>query len=285
MALRVALGCVLISLAAVAVIVRDLELFPTPQPQPVLEVTRNNHVVSPECVPTPAKPCCLASQSQSGEENLLRDWFNWGEKLSGTYVEMGALDGYKLSNTLALATCQKWSGVLIEADPTNFALIASNVEKYNRPNVTSIYGAVCTPPKTSVFFLAQERSVGSSAATGGVEDEMLPGFKAHWHPDGAKHGKGVHVPCQPMSQYLDGVSHVDLFSLDVEGAELVVLETIDFTRVTIDVFVIEFDAEMIRSAKGKQIMELLEGVGYKECETLKVPRSKTFARKAAHLKC
>ena len=46
-----------------------------------------------------------------------------------------------------------------------------------------------------------------------------------------------------MSTYLNALdaARIDFFSLDVEGAELEVLLTIDFTVVTVDVFLIEID--------------------------------------------
>ena len=36
-----------------------------------------------------------------------------------------------------------------------------------------------------------------------------------------------------------GIKHIDFFSLDVEGSELTVVESIDWTRVKIDVMLIE----------------------------------------------
>lgn len=49
------------------------------------------------------------------------------------------------------------------------------------------------------------------------------------------------IPCFPLAAVLDqyGFTHIDLLSLDVEGAELVVLETIDFQRVHFSVLLIE----------------------------------------------
>ena len=45
----------------------------------------------------------------------------------------------------------------------------------------------------------------------------------------------------PLAEYLAlGRTHIDYFSLDVEGAELQILETIPFDKLTIDVLTIEF---------------------------------------------
>ena len=39
-----------------------------------------------------------------------------------------------------------------------------------------------------------------------------------------------------------GVKHIYFFSLDVEGAELTVLDTINWSKLTVDVMMIERDA-------------------------------------------
>lgn len=48
------------------------------------------------------------------------------------------------------------------------------------------------------------------------------------------------VPCQPLATILKryGVTQIDFFSLDVEGSELIVLQTMDW-RVKVHVFLIE----------------------------------------------
>ena len=38
----------------------------------------------------------------------------------GTFVELGAFTGIALSNTLLLERCFAWTGLLIEANPTNY---------------------------------------------------------------------------------------------------------------------------------------------------------------------
>ena len=51
------------------------------------------------------------------------------------------------------------------------------------------------------------------------------------------------VSCFPLNHLLDaiGVDHVDYFSLDVQGAELQILKTIDFNAVRIDIVIVEVE--------------------------------------------
>ena len=41
----------------------------------------------------------------------------WRRQVGGFFVECGAFDGEKSSNTVHLEAAQKWTGLLIEMDP------------------------------------------------------------------------------------------------------------------------------------------------------------------------
>ena len=130
-----------------------LPLLPPPPPPPS---------PSPPSAAGPAEPllllvawvvasgeaCIGRSKSQFNEEQTLIDKFGWAEKYDGVYVEIGALDGYSLSNTLKLHSCYKWRGVLVEGSQINFDALVQNVAEY-RPSgrVRTEYGAVCQPPQ------------------------------------------------------------------------------------------------------------------------------------------
>ena len=72
---------------------------------------------------------CQPSQSQWGEEKWLLEHF-FAAKRNGVYVELGAVDGVRFSNTLALHTCRDWTGVLVEANRANYHLLRVNAPKY-----------------------------------------------------------------------------------------------------------------------------------------------------------
>jgi Methyltransferase FkbM domain len=74
----------------------------------------------------------------------------------------------------------------------------------------------------------------------------------------------VKANCFPLNTMLDaiGVGRVDMFSLDVEGAELQVLETIDFDRVSIGLFIIE------HNGAAEAIHALLVPKGYRRVESI-----------------
>jgi hypothetical protein len=54
------------------------------------------------------------------------------------------------------------------------------------------------------------------------------------------------VPCEPLSGLIAsaGMRHINIFTLDVEGAELEVLHTLDWGQVTFDVLMVEVDGHL-----------------------------------------
>jgi len=77
------------------------------------------------------------------------------------------------------------------------------------------------------------------------------------------------VQCFPLSDILAaiGVNHVDFFSLDVQGAELPILKTIDFEAIRIDLIMLQvFDSDATKkNAMRNAVKALFQQTGlYKE---------------------
>merc|ERR1719245_132714 len=124
-----------------------------------------------------------------------------------------------------------WHGVLIEGQPTNSALL-----KENRPNPNNflIDKAVCKRNNGTFEYTA------GSYSTAGNPHFMAPEFVDKWHT--TYDNDTIKVPCEPLSTMLANVKvdHIDLFILDVEGGEFVVLRTMDFS-VEVCVWLVEMD--------------------------------------------
>ena len=68
--------------------------------------------------------CVMKNQaSQFCEDLLLLPLLlnRTGLRTPGTFVEAGAFDGLDSSNTLILERCFDWTGLLVEANPHNYA--------------------------------------------------------------------------------------------------------------------------------------------------------------------
>ena len=76
--------------------------------------------------------------SQFGEDSVICSLLQTHKRLrEGFYVDVGAFDPYRYSNTALLATYYGWSGINIDANP-------ESIERFNevRPNDTNILAAV-----------------------------------------------------------------------------------------------------------------------------------------------
>ena len=74
----------------------------------------------------------------------------------GFYVECGALDGETSSTSFFFERARKWNGLLIEADPSNYALLKSKHRKAF--SVNACLSTTPNPSKVSDIFLTPKRT-------------------------------------------------------------------------------------------------------------------------------
>jgi len=195
-------------------------------------------------------------KSQSKEDEKLMEWFK--DLRNGTYLELGALDGVRFSNSYVFNKALNWKGVLIE-------LINDNYKKLlvNRPNeITRLNAGVCSEPKK---LHSVKAGGGFRSAVGGIWEFASPSFRAKWW-NGIKldDPQVMEIDCNTLDNLLlahaNGITYFDFLSLDVEGAELSVLQSIDFDRVGFGV--IFFEADEHNSLKNMVARKLVESNGY-----------------------
>jgi hypothetical protein len=126
--------------------------------------------------------------SQFGEDAWLVHNLLW-RKRNGFFLEMGAMDGVSLSNTLWLHRAAGWRGLLVEACPEQYAALASQ-----RRDSIAVHAAVCAQFQT-VHWL-------SAANVGGIWEFMAQGFKDTFHAE-VEAGSLPEVACVPMTFILD----------------------------------------------------------------------------------
>ena len=139
----------------------------------------------------------------------------------GTYVEIGGSNGVHASNTLFFEQHLNWTGVLIEPTPCGRCVLP-----YTRPNDLIINAAACaSPANLTGSFMASDFCPPPQDAC------------VRWESGGYAHYK---VQCLPMHMLLPrSLTHVDFFSIDVEEHVMGVLETIPWSRISIDVLLAE----------------------------------------------
>ncbi len=140
----------------------------------------------------------------------------------GFFVELGAYDGITQSNSVLLEALG-WRGLLIEATPSSYAKCVRA-----RPQMIVEHAAcVATGRETQTTVITD---VGLMSITS--ESDLAGDERAAWLEARGRAPQEIEVPAVPMSELLDkhGIEKVDLLLLDVEGAEVEVLNGIDFDR-------------------------------------------------------
>ncbi len=76
------------------------------------------------------------------------------------------------------------------------------------------------------------------------------------------HVGGLKTACIPLQKIIEstGLYDINLFSLDVEGAEYAVLSTLDLSVTNIEVIVVELDGGNLD--RDQQVRDLLTGLGF-----------------------
>lgn len=199
-----------------AALVDSLRVYQAAEPLPHHVPTHwSQAAMPPRCLLPEPVPNCNRYTSQHGEDRVLLPLLmHITGGRPGVFVELGALDGQTYSNTVALEQCLGWRGVLIEADADNFAKLARG-----RRSATAVHAAVCDR-STGTFPISAK---GPTWARGSLQD-MTPE-----HRDRFRLGEGARVrfvPCKPLDELMRAAAYdgADFLSLDVEGAELHVLQ-------------------------------------------------------------
>lgn len=201
------------------------------------------------------------------------------EILGGTFIEIGALDGVFLSNTYYFEKKLDFRGVLIEGQPHNQVLLRKNASIRNQSAIFT--NGICNYDENllpgSLKFTSTNNVNGSATSTAFNQTSEV--FLNVWHKGDTKNPTKP-VICLPMQSILTmtgriafsycflsifmasfvGLLDVDLFSLDVEGAELFVLKTIDFKVINFRVILVELDYS--DAVKNQQVRDLLESNGF-----------------------
>lgn len=190
--------------------------------------------------------------SHEQDKQLIEQFPWWLKKDKGTFLEMGALDGKRVSNTKFFYDSLGWRGVLVEPQSECREMIAQH-----RPEDTVFANASCADFKTLAFDQVPGECVGGVGGSAFLTDKRKKDIEA----------KTVQVGCSPIGHMLKqaGLSKVDLWSLDVEGSEHEVLKGMDWAHIPVHALLIEMIA--VNHPRGEAALEdirsLLRANGFK----------------------
>jgi FkbM family methyltransferase len=169
--------------------------------------------------------------SQHGEDSLL--WQLFQDSVApgqGYFVEVGALDGRCLSNTLSFEEAG-WHGLCVEAHSRYFDLLSRN-----RPGSTCVRAAVSDRDEELCDFHANHRGALST-----LEPESEGFFREHYAPwfGGFELQRVRRARLDTLLAEAGAPARFEFLSIDVEGHELAVLAGLDFRRYSPRVVILE----------------------------------------------
>lgn len=159
---------------------------------------------------------------------LLRD-----EQVKGIYVDVGAYDPIRFSNTFLLAV-NGWRGINIDAS-------REAIERFNaaRPNDVNIHALIAESEKEMEFYKFKSDTYNTADA------ESLPRKLARNDPDLVPHTveKVTAVTLNSiLAKHAEG-QKIDLLNIDAEGFDLRILYSLDFNLYRPKVICLEINVE------------------------------------------
>jgi len=178
-----------------------------------------------------------------------QDWWLWYNharflRRRGFFVDLATNDPIWRSNTYFLEACMQWGGLCIEASKMHHARIIKE-----RPLSTLIPDCISSGTADEVHF---NDKAGFHGGASSVVTAKRPA---------PLRGESIKLRCRSLHDVFsqNGVKHVDFLSLDIEGYEATALQSVDFTKVTIDIIIAEIQTE-----DKDDVSPILKAAGYRK---------------------
>jgi FkbM family methyltransferase len=165
--------------------------------------------------------------AQSGQDEWVLEFLN--NKTGGFFVDVGAYDGIQTSNTYTLEKFFNWNGICVEPTIQFYEKLRSNRECDCRNVALRSYSGNCQ-----------------------LNDQVVK-----------KDATEGETRCITFNDLFSGVrTKIDYLSLDVEGLELEILESIDYGLCDINLMTIEHNSYLLGQEYKNEIFKFLSSIGY-----------------------
>ena len=181
----------------------------------------------------------------------------------GVFIEAGANDGVRQSNTYYFEKIRGWTGLLVEPVPE----LAAECRKNRRASVVREAALVereVAGATVELHVAGLMSTVAGALGDGAATAEHVAAGRA---VQGLAETRTIRVPARTLSALIDEaglVGEIDLLSLDVEGAEEAALRGLDLWRHTPRFICVEVrDEAAIAAVLGERyrVAEVLTDVG------------------------
>lgn len=194
----------------------------------------------------------FTSFSQDGEDMIMRSFYEENPSYKGFYVDIGALDPFRFSNTCFFYNAG-WRGINIEPTPSAIALF-----KKHRPNDINLNIAIGEKAEQLIFYCFNEPALNSFSKDLANERE---GKEEYFVTN--KLPIAVYPLHQILSQYVPKDQKIDFMSIDVEGLDLSVLKSNDWEKFRPQYLLVEDIFEYLDELGKSEICNFLSQKSYK----------------------
>tara|TARA_R110000868_G_scaffold38669_2_gene135212 strand:+ start:1603 stop:2289 length:687 start_codon:yes stop_codon:yes gene_type:complete len=185
-------------------------------------------------------------------ENLPKIYEEYlGLKKDGSFVEVGAFDGYSWSNTFGLAVAG-WKGLFFEPQPSYFEECTKNYDKFPKVKVINS----CVGNYTGEITLY----TGYSLATTDL-DSLKEYEKIDWFKGVLDEERNIVSKIDTLDNFLTNENYeenFDVLVVDVEGAEYEVLNGFTISKWKPKMVIIELHEDNEYDSLKKNLKEMLD---------------------------
>ena len=189
------------------------------------------------------------SQSQICQDYFVASYFNF--KNNGTFIEFGATDGIKDSNTYSLEKKLNWTGVLVEPIKSFYSKLNENRD------VKCLNNVVYKSSGDKISFIEAKTK----------ELSTIKGFEnSDDHNRDINNSSTYDIETISLKDIIDNhlqIKEIDYLSIDTEGSEYEILKTIDFNLYKFKIITVEHNYTQNR----QKIYKLLTQNMYKRILT------------------
>lgn len=194
-------------------------------------------------------PFVNLAYAQDGEDMVLRRLFE--RQASGFYVDVGAHHPYRFSNTCYFYR-RGWTGLNIDPNPD-----AIQAFRRDRPSDINVCVGVAEKRGDLLFHLFDEPALNTFDADLAADRAKLPGYRLV-----DTRSVPVRRLDDLLAEYLPGDQVIDFLSIDVEGMDLSVLRSNDWSRFRPRILLVEAHERTVSAIENDPINRFIIAAGY-----------------------
>lgn len=193
--------------------------------------------------------------SAAGQDRYIYETY-FKDKDDGVFVEIGGYNGWRGSNCYFFEKTCNWTGLIVEASPTQ----VKEIPGYRSAEV--IHAAISDIDGEAEFLdMISGLTQMSGLASEYPEDALA---RVRSYPGNIE--EAVNIKTIRLDRLLDlhAIKHVDYCSIDVEGAERKILSAFDFNSYDVTVISVENST----SDDARSLIDIMEPAGYELVEVI-----------------